>query len=762
MSEWETLAPQRRTSDGWETVPGGAVTGVRKEPPARLLPEGVGAIGSATALGGAMGAMAPEILTGISGALRQIPQGARIAPFFDTAAIVTKAAGRPASTISGAIGGFTSETSGQAAESMGASPLLAESARLAGGAVPALTAESGRFLLDIFKKKLPTSLEASAAKKLAIEVLEKFGRDPKSLSEQEKAFINEQIALIRGGPATQEPQKQVYSLLDTAAKEKVAASSVEAGNILRNAQTAINQDFTSAMNGPVAYVRTAANRIGARGEDALATAQLQRLNVGRDADLSDIGTALRETIVGRNQAALAKRKEIFSADQAERDAFVAAKENTGTFLESIPEYQNLLTDLRNKLLIGRKAQEQTTAPVTESGVLKAYQNIYDAVTKRRVQVGTNEEGNPIYKEFPTSFAALDDVRRRLGTVFSGQPAEGYEAIGESIARRYYAQISDIQKKFGGPAQERLLKNYADATEGLEMFGSRSGRRATAVDRYDDTKFQTDQSLIPSQFFKSKQGVDDLIELTGNRNAVVTAAKDFATNELRDKNAQQVAKWMTDRREMLSALPEVRKAVIDYQNILIHGERTARAAELAQKRLAQHESDTIRNAERRGAASASEAERLANQATSTGEREARTLTGNAYPAERVRQLIESGDRRQWELAAPAILGAPGGKQALAESVRQVVAEKAETTTRGLSIYFNRNIRPALEATNGMTKAELDQISGRLSAIENMNIPEPQKLGIAKRVLLQGIGGYASSLGARGGAESYSSLVDLIPR
>ena len=95
----------------------------------------------------------------------------------------------------------------------------------------------------------------------------------------------------------------------------------------------------------------------------------------------------------------------------------------------------------------------------------------------------------------------------LGDVFSGKPAEGYEAISSSDARKYYKMISDIQKKFaggeGGP-QDRLLKHYADASEGMEMFGSRLGKKATALDKYDDARFQTDAAALPRQFFSTKQ------------------------------------------------------------------------------------------------------------------------------------------------------------------------------------------------------------------------------------------------------------------
>ena len=134
----------------------------------------------------------------------------------------------------------------------------------------------------------------------------------------------------------------------------------------------------------------------------------------------------------------------------------------------------------------------------------------------------------------------------------------------------------------------------------------------------------------------------------------------------------------------------------------------------------------------------------------------------FSVQNITSLIEGGNSEQWAIAAPKILAAPGGKVALVDSVRQVMADRASRSVKDLGAFFENNVRPGIEATHLMSKTDLDVFGARLSAIENMKIPEERKLGLARGFILQTFGGYAASLGARAGTSNYTSLVDLIPR
>ena len=497
---------------------------------------------------------------------------------------------------------------------------------------------------------------------------------------------------------------------------------------------------------------------GPIGQDALATAQLQRLNIGDDLPASEIGASLRSQIVGRNQAAIEARSAAYTTLEKQRDAIVNQRESAGDYIEALPQYKMLLGSLR----------AETKAGAHSPDVASDFEHILSQVTVPTKMAktpfgGMGQDPFEVEQKAPVSFQQLDDVRRQLGEVFRGNPPEGYKAISADTARKYYGIISNIQKEFaggkGGP-QEQLLSQYSEASTGLQMFGSKAGKRATAVDRYDDTKFQTDAAGLPRQFFGTAQGVTDLIELTGSRPATVKAALDFATSELNGLSERQVREWMTRRRELLTALPEVRSAVLKYANNLQYGEQTALSAERGVGRLAAYQDGQQRMAQQRGTAIEREAGGRAAQITTQRGQEAVSLLGpkgEMFPVQNVKALIESGNSKQWELAAPQILASPGGKEMMADSIRQTLADKALESTKGLAKFFDSNVRPALAATRLMPSQDMDRIAAQLSAIENMKIPDPEKIGVARRIIMQAFAGYAASGAARG----TTSLVNLIP-
>lgn len=805
-------AKSRGLVPGFESTPGGAAVGnpaisgsaeksLRQG--GNIAGERLGTIAGAGGIGAVMGLASPEIMTAAGGVAAAFPATAPAAPFLFGAANATRGA-RLAATVAGGVSGMASEVAGQAAESAGAGPLAAEAARLAGGLAP----EFKTLAVWGIRKAIAGTGAGDAATVLWNAVKAMGGGKPENLTENQRKFMETLISDLRGGVKSDNPLLDVYGGIERGASDihrrasdqaagiralgesqgaaartrAVALSKQQADEIIANAETMANKEIYDAGTGDVRRLRNAIPRLGEIGQSALDAAKNARGAIGNDIEVSDIGGALRQKIVGRNEAALTTRAAEYAKNEAERDAVVTSKEAAGQFIEGMPEYKALLTDLRNKLLIGQKAQEQSTAPVTEQGVLTNYQRIYEAVRSRRVQSGVNEEGNPIFKTFPTSFAALDDVRRKLGTVFTGKPAEGYEGINAATARDIYAKITDIQKKYAGEPQERLLSRYAESSDAISQFGAKPGRRVTAVDRYDDSKFTTDQSALPGQFFGSKQGVADLIELTGDRAAVVQSAKDYATNRLRDKTSQQVRAWLTTNRDWISALPEVGAEVAKYAATLEKAERIARNTESAAKRLGSRAETIMSDAERSAAGIrtnadrearrvieagersgeadlgriVSGAERSAGETVSAAQRDAGALLGNKFPAERVRQLIESGDVNQWRLAGPAIASDPTAKAAVFDAVRQTLAGRAERSAAGLSEFYTRNVKPALEGTGLITASQAATIEAKLANIEKLRMPEQQKLGLAKRVLLQVIGGYTASTAARGGATAINAF------
>lgn len=749
----------------FNSTPGGAATGLLNKP-TRSTPAGnpLYPIGAAGAGAGAMGVVLPELLTGAAGLARQIPQGARVAPWLESAAIAAKSTGRVKTGTAGAVSGLAAETAGQAMEAGGAPQWAAEGTRFIVGGLTPETHLLAKQALELWKKKLPTTIEEAGIKRAARLLAAKLEGRPQDIDAEEAALLNKMVGELRGGAPSEAPSRGVYDILQTGARSRLATGEQEARTIIGNSNLAIQKELDAAAKNRD-YATTASERIAKRGEDALAAAQLQRLNVGEDVTHSDIGTGLRGVVVKRNEAALAARAQRDAQLREARDTLVSGKEASGVQVDAMPEYQALVSSLKSEIQPGKHSAE----------VADNFRHILKQITTKAKEADLpffGGMGSDVFAQIekppvkpPVSFQMLDDARRGLGKVFEKNPPEGYAAIDAATARKYYGQIAALQKKFAGGeggAHDLLQKNYADSTEGLQMFGSKGGKRLSAVDRFDESKFQTDAAALPNQFFKTKQGVNDLLELTGDKNIVVKSARDFATKELEGMNTTQAREWMNGKgREMLAELPEVRGSVLKYLSHLQYGEQVSRNAAQGVKRLDYLASERTRAAEAGGRTIGSEAATRAGQITTQRGQEAVSLIGpkgEMFPVQNVKDLIEKGNTKQWTLAAPHILASPNGKTMLADSIRQTMADRAMKSTKDLSGFFDNNVRPALVATRLMPQSQIENISSQLKLIENMKLPEQQILGWQRRLIFQSFGGLAASAAVRGG----SSLADLIPQ
>jgi len=613
------------------------------------------------------GLAAPEILTGLGGAAAAFPVTAPAAPFLTGAGNVLRGQ-RLISGAAGLVGGLAGETAGQVVEQSGGSQMAAEAARLAAGGI---APEAGP-LASVITRKLGGITGLSEIPNILRRLA---GKEPKQ-SEAQQEYLAGQIAGLRGAEKTDAPLTAV-------------------GNVMGDE----------------------AARLTAQGQQQVASAAAQRANVPRfgpvqDREFADIGEELRGIIAPRFEAGKAARDAEYQATQKLVNDFVGKRESAGQFVSKTPEYEAMVAGLKTELESGKRS------PDVQAGI--------------KYMLGQLE--NPSKDIFgqnkPTSFQALDDIRRKLGDVFKGKPSEGYSAIGDNMARDLYGKISDIQKKFAGGEngpQAKLLQDYANSSEALAMFRSKTGKKATALDLYNEAEYVTDASKLPATYFKTRAGINQLRELTGNLTAVNKAAMEYANKEIRTlDSADAIGSWMNRNSEFLQAMPQVRTAVSRYmQNI--------RNAEVAVKN--------------------------ADDFAATLAKDASLLTKNKLPAQRAVELITSGNTEMWGKIAPALMASPQAKQQLVMATRQVLADQAKSAeTINL---FNRSIRGFLENSNLASKAELDSIAQRLVAIQEMKVPESEKLGMAKRLLLQSTGSWYASAMSRAGMEGYNYMANQVP-
>jgi hypothetical protein len=664
-----------------------------------------------------------------------------------------------ARTVLGGVAGAGSETAGQTAEMLGAPPIVSEAARLAplplqagaekmGGVIGG---RAGQALRGIAKMGEPDRL--TGATRDAIRKLEGAGGvdAPKrimSVLEQRASEIEQQIAQFRSIPVGRE--SEIDGIRQRAEEELAGLRAEIAARKQRMVKTGVEatrrseQELSKALGtkfGLLGLIPKAEQR----AEVALSEAAGIRRLIGEPTDPTNIGAPLRQRIVQANESELAQRKTNYQRDMAARDQAVAAKEGNGEFVIDLPEYKSMLQDLRDKLLIGLSAQKQTVAPVTESGVASAYQKLYDALSVQRKQVGVNAAGNPVYKSFPPSFQAIDDVRRKMGDIAFGKEVTGYEGIGAEIARTMYGKLSDIQRKFAGEAQDVLQGNYEAASTLLDRFRGQRGRRALAIDKYNDSEFATDPSRLPETYFSTKGGVQDLIAMTGDKELVTKAGREFAASQIVGMNSKQLNDWVR-KSEWVRELPILESDINRYRIALEKAEQTAarstktiqglrkrvgRAATTGEQRQAAIEAQLrgereatrkyISGVEKRVEQVPKEAEKnisgIEQEAKQLrGEREkqlsaiqkqADLIRGDSRPAERMQSLLLGAQApEEIALVANAIKANPEAMKAMPQVVRTLIANKV--SPQRMDYEWRQSIRPLLSQAGIVEEKTLQAI------------------------------------------------------
>jgi len=716
------------------------------EPAEKSFDDRLTDIGVATGVGTVAGAFSPEIAFGAGQVLEKVPYApvkAAGTAMKAAAPSMTGAKGRALGALSGGFGGLTGETAGQTAEVLGAPPYIAETARFVGGLAPVE-----------FVTSAPRAVLSTAGRMMGFPgagVLKDVMQDVgvANLAGEQRKLVLQRINELRQSQFTTDAQKKIYDTISDAVSKSNNLAEAEA-NLARSTAGAQASGVRSTAQQVSKEEREKGVRLAAtRGElEETKKTLLDRAKSGlrevgdATVELSQMGATLRDRILQRFETGSLERSEAYKQQKALRDQAVAAKESQGILVESLPEYKTLVQDLRNKLLKGQIAQQQKTAPVTEPGVLKAYQNIYEAVTARRVEVGVNEMGNPVYKTFPTSFDALDDVRRRLGDVAFGKDVEGYSAIGSNIAKEYYAKLSDIQSKFAGNAHDVLQSEYEIASRLLEKFRTKAGAKATAMDRIDPTQFKADAKSLPAALFNSQQSVADAIALTGDRNLVLQEAKNYVAKNLANMDAKAARNWLTSKQnsDWLTALPEVRTSANNYVMNLERAEGMAAGAgkvatrkEALERQAGREAGKALDIGEKEAGRLVKEGEKAAGAITDAARKEAATILSTAEPAARVQEIITSGDRTLWDRVAPAIAASPNGKQVLEQAIRQVMSDRAQQGVFGAQRFWQTSLKDSLARTGLMPTNKINEISQQLDAIANSALPEQQKLSLFGRTL-----------------------------
>ena len=780
-------------------------------------------IGGATALGAGMGLVAPELIQGVGVGLKAsgVPQASALGSGIEFLGRTARAAGPAARVVSGAVSGAGSETAGKVAEGLGAEPggLVAEGARFVGGGItPEFARIAGTLTANVLSHyAMPGRLDAAAMRTVMGRISRGISQATgQPLSEYEQAYVARLTADLQGSrkpgealraiggqmragaeDVLQTGERRATDIVTSAknktaldlqretqiANQRLAATNARAGALHTEANAALNEAETAARTELAAAEKGAAPygqetdylaRLKDQGTNA---ARQTRLAIGneRPGGSTEIGDELRNVAVKREGKFRTDASDRYTATAVEVNKDVAKLEKAGITIDKNPAYTKLVSDLEAEMVPGKNSKD----------VIAGYKKIFDQITG------------------PVSYNSIDQSRKLLGDSFGNPRITGYETLDRDIQQNLYKRLRDIQVKFAGPKADQMLKDYADSRPELAVFGSKAGQQLTGMDRSALTQFANDPSKMPAYFFKTPTAFQNLVDLVGDKALATQAGLDHITAQLVGKDTSaKVRSWVTTNREMLNAVPGSKVAVDKYATALESAERSNASIDVGIKNLTTRQAGIRSTAASQatdirtgGGARRNELAAQANKLAVAGETESNALVKkaaneaealttkagaeagaitqasaaaadkiwkrtSASPQFNARNLIETGDATQWALVAPIIQRSPTGKRDVYDALRQTLADRLSSgDIKGATQRFNEVISPALVQTGMLSKGEAQNFAKQLAVIEAQRVPPQEELGHWNRMLLQAIGGYASSVGSRGARAGFSLASDI---
>ena len=525
------------------------------------------------------------------------------------------------------------------------------------------------------------------------------------------------------------------------------------------------------------------------GQKAVASGQEALASVGNaQRSRYDIGAALQNKVKATDDAQVKALQEAFGNDKKIRDEIVAKQEAAGIFPENTEAFKNTLAFLNDKLVKGRQPAERVKIDVTEQGVKNAYERVREAMLNKRVmmegtdaeiaqqvaaiekaggrvQKGTNPAtGEPAYyRVYKTSFEALDPVRRKLGEAFDGTPVEGFEGLLKDQAKDLYGRIRSIQVEYAGGKdgpQDLLLRNYSEGKDILNALRIPAGRKMIGADKLNPEYLTQDPSEIPAAFFRTKKGVQDLLQITKDPALVEGAASDYLARKLSGKNTKEINDFLKDNKEWIDLFPGLSGRVKSAVSALERGEsvgpKTGKLAEALRTEIknlpiaAEQQAGKVRTeAEKEAAARAQAGFKRAADIRETGKKMAATVTpeqakiesilGKGDPTVEIEKLISSGETTKLRDAAPFIKSNP---QLLDSFNRALDITLSRMNPKNVLDDYERIIKPALLNTGLISSQKAAELSQRIRTVQ-MTLEPSAAAQTARWIIKTGISGEAGT-------------------
>jgi hypothetical protein len=473
--------------------------------------------------------------------------------------------------------------------------------------------------------------------------------------------------------------------------------------------------------------------------------------IGRPVEMTDIGNALRERILKVQGDAIAKRKKDYDDGKLAVAEEVAEKESRGDFVRDREDFKAIIEEAKQRGGIGAAVTETPEMVAATPQLRSFYRQLYGMLSGQGAQ---QEIAGQATGKLKLDFNQIDEVRRLLGDSFSKPVAEGYTSLVQKAERDLYMRLSEILGKYSDKKKD-LISTYKSESQGLDIFKTARGKKATATDAYNDGTFVTDPSQLPKTYFTTRTGVEDLIELTGgDRNLVEQQARAFVARQLQQaKTADQVRGFQDSYSELLGVFPDLGRAVNQFADQLAQTTRvTGRLGELQKglgtelKALPQ----TLTQAQKQAAqiTKAGEAEAKAAMGTIPGMRTEAGKTARQAQAEANKmasmltrqtnqsriaffdQLATSGDTPRLLAAAPAIKSNP---QILNDFVEGLKSSLSRIDPVQLPSRYGLEIERSLLEAGLITPQQAKQIADQVRLVAMT--ADPNSLPIRTAALIR---------------------------
>jgi len=344
--------------------------------------------------------------------------------------------------------------------------------------------------------------------------------------------VTETVRRARGGPATAATEDLISGIRGQG--ENVArAQSAEEAALLAEQQTRtaragqLTQDIQTA--GREAERATAAELQAGQGLAGVRTVDEFGQSVLRPQTLDEIGTQfLREPANQRFNALREARSAAAERNITAAREAAAAREVSEPFVAS-----SQMQDLQG--FITRNLSVETDPAL-----------VNQLRTVERALFEGTENARP-------SFASSETIRRKLGDAAFGAPEEGYQAIGQQLARDLYGRLSTAMREYE-PTFGTYLDSYRELSEPLRVAASRLGKALTGTEANAPNYFAAPAQSLPGRAFSSPENVRGLMDALGGREPVLAAAERYFATQLVGKTAAEARQFLG--RDNIRAVLEV--------------------------------------------------------------------------------------------------------------------------------------------------------------------------------------------------------------